>query len=104
MTFALPLDIKDALLEFRNPTGDVFPFKSMDRQYYKIRNATGINEFTAHWLRNLAVSALASKGASVTDLSAMLGHTDAGTIRKYLSLQREESTTTTNELSRKLLS
>ncbi len=104
MTFALPSDIKDALLEFCNPSGDVFPFKSIDRQYYKIRGATGIQEFTAHWLRNLAVSALAAKGASVTDLSALLGHTDAGTIRKYLSLQREASTTTTNKLSQELLS
>ncbi len=104
MTFALPSDVKDALLDFKDVTGDLFPFKSIDRQYYKIREATGIEEFTAHWMRNLSVSALASLGASITDLSAMLGHQDAGTIRKYLSLQREDSTTTTNKLSQKLLS
>ena len=104
MTFALPSDIKDALLEFQDATGDVFPFKSIDRQYYKIREATGINEFTAHWMRNLSVSALASIGTPITDLSAMLGHNDAGTIRKYLSLQREASTLTTNKASKKLLS
>ncbi len=104
MTFALPTDIRAALLEFGDTTGDIFPFKSIDRQYYKIREATGINEFTAHWMRNLAVSALASIGTPMTDLSAMLGHNDGGTIRKYLSLQREASTITTNEASRKLLS
>ena len=104
MTFALPTDIKSALLEFKESTGDVFPFKSIDRQYYKIREATGIEEFTAHWLRNLAVSAMASMGVSTTDLSAMLGHTDGSTVRKYLSFQREDSTRTTNEMSKKLLS
>ncbi len=104
MTFTLIEDIKDALLEFQDVTGEIFPFKSIDRQYYKIREATGINEFTAHWLRNLSVSALASTGTSTTHLSAMLGHTDGGTIRKYLSLQREASTAITNEASKKLLS
>lgn len=104
MTFMLPADIKDALLEFNDVTGDVFPFKSLDRQYYKIREATGINEFTAHWLRNLSVSALSAMGVEITHLSAMLGHTDSGTIRKYLSLQREASTAVTNEASQRLLS
>lgn len=104
MTFTLPLDVKEALLEFADVSGDIFPFKSIDRQYYKIRKATGIMEFTAHWMRNLSVSALASMGVSATHLSSLLGHTDGGTIRKYLSLQREQSTAVTNEASQKLLS
>jgi len=58
MTFDLPPDIKEALLEF----------------------------------------------SDTTDLSALLGHQDGGTIRKYLSLQRVESTKTLNALSQKLLS
>ena len=103
MTFTLPDDVKSALMEFSDATGEIFPFKSIDRQYYKIREATGIQEFTAHWMRNLAVSALAST-TSITNLSAMLGHNDAGTIRKYLSLQRETATAATNEASQKLLS
>lgn len=104
MTFSLPLDIREALLEFKDVAGDVFPFKSIDRQYYRIREETGIEEFTAHWLRNLSVSALSSMGVSSTHLSAMLGHQDGNTIRKYLSLQREASTAITNEVSQKLLS
>jgi hypothetical protein len=43
-------------------------------------------------------------GVEVTHLSAMLGHTDSGTIRKYLSLQREASTAVTNEAAQRLLS
>jgi len=71
------------------------PSKHMTKlapQYTKIREATGIEEFTFHWMRNLLVSALAGKdGVDVSDLSALLGHNDAGTLKKYLSLQREQS-------------
>ena len=104
MTFALPQDVKDALLEFQDVSGEIFPFKSIDRHYHKIRTATGIEEFTAHWMRNLSVSALASEGVPITHLSAMLGHTDSATIKKYLSLQREASTLATNQASQRLLS
>jgi len=54
-------------------------------------------------MRNLSVSALASMGADITHLSAMLGHYDASTIKKYLSLQRATSTRAMNEVSQKLL-
>lgn len=104
MAFALPTDAKDALLEFKDVRGDIFPFKSLNKEYKKIREATAIPEFTAHWMRNLSVSALASMGVEITHLSAMLGHTDSNTIRKYLSLQREESTAVTNKASKQLLS
>ncbi len=103
MTFQLPQDIKEALEHFRDNTGDVFNIKSVDRQYWKIRALTDIPEFTFHWMRNLSVSALSAMGVEVTHLSAMLGHTDSGTIRKYLSLQREASTAVTNEASQRLL-
>ncbi len=103
MTFQLPVDVKDALLEFADNTGNVFNVKHIERHYVKIRKATGIDEFTFHWMRNLSVSALSSMGVEITHLSAMLGHTDSGTIRKYLSLQREASTAVTNEASKKLL-
>ena len=60
--------------------------------YEKIRTATGIGEFTFHWMRNLFVSTLVGKeGIDVSDLSALLGHKDTGTLKKYLSLQREQS-------------
>jgi len=104
MTFQLPLDVMEALMEFQETTGNVFEVRHIERHYKKIRKITGINEFTFHWMRNLAVSALSSMGVEITHLSAMLGHTDSGTIRKYLSLQREASTAVTNEASQKLLS
>lgn len=104
MTFQLADDAKSALHEFADTTGNVFNVRHIERHYKKIRKVTGINEFTFHWMRNLSVSALSSMGVEITHLSAMLGHTDSGTIRKYLSLQREASTAVTNEASHKLLS
>lgn len=104
MTFNLAQDVKEALLEFSDATGNVFGVRHIERHYKKIRKITGINEFTFHWMRNLSVSALSSMGVEITHLSAMLGHTDSGTIRKYLSLQREASTAVTNAASERLLS
>jgi len=104
MRFTLPDDIADALYEFRDTSGKIFTVKSLDCHHQKIRNYTGIQEFSFHWMRNLSVSALAAMGVEITHLSAMLGHTDGSTIRKYLSLQRESSTAVTNEASQRLLS
>lgn len=104
MGFALPADVREALLEFQDTRGSIFQIKHTKEHYPKIRLVSGIEEYTFHWMRNLAVSALSSMGADLTHLTAMLGHTDSSTLKKYLSLQREASTTVTNELSRKLLS
>ena len=104
MEFTLPNDISSALLEFRSSAGNVFHVKSLDVHHRKIRDYTGIDDFSFHWMRNLTVSALAGMGADITHLSAMLGHTDSSTIKKYLSLQRKTSTSKMNEISKKLLS
>ena len=103
MEFTLPADVMEALYEFRAANGMVFNVKSLDRHHQKIRDYTGIPEFTFHWMRNLTVSALAAMGADITHLSAMLGHNDSSTIKKYLSLQRKTSTGKMGEISRKLL-
>lgn len=103
MQFALPVDVAEALSHFRDTKGDVFTIKRVETLYNKIRQASGVEEFTFHWMRNLSVSALSSMGVEAIHLSAMLGHTDAGTLRKYLSLQREKSTVATLEASSLLL-
>ena len=92
MNFTLPDDIANALQKFRDTSGEIFTVKSLDCHHQKIRDYTGIPEFSFHWMRNLSVSALSAMGVEITHLSAMLGHTDGSTIRKYLSLQREAST------------
>ncbi|WP_434579780.1 site-specific integrase [Sulfurimonas sp. NW15] len=103
MVFSLPSEIKEALKTFRDTTGNVFNVKKVYKHYDKIRLLTGIEEFSYHWMRNLAVSALSSTGASLTDLTAMLGHQDSTTLKKYLSLQRDASTKRTDMLSAHIL-
>lgn len=106
MVFKLPLDVRIALLNMSSKFGSnesIFRLKSTKEYYQTIRDISDIQDFSYHWMRNLAVSALASKGVDVTHLSAMLGHNDAGTLKKYLSLQRTASTNVTNDVSRLLL-
>jgi len=103
MVFNLPADVNDALLQFKDVTGNVFNVKVVYKHYPKIRLITGLDDFTFHWMRNLSVSALSSMGVDLTHLTAMLGHTDSSTLKKYLSLQREVSTAVTNAASTKLL-
>ena len=103
MTFQLTEDIKNVLDRVEISSGHVFHVKQVQRHYEKIRAISGIPDFTFHWLRNLLVSALASKGTDTTHLSAMLGHTDTSTLKKYLSLQRETSTAITSQVTSNLL-
>lgn len=103
MQFTLPTDVSEALFHFRDTKGDVFTIKRVETLYQKIRDISGVDDFSFHWMRNLAVSALSSMGVEATHLSAMLGHTDAGTLRKYLSLQRQQSTSATLQVSQMLL-
>lgn len=104
MIFTLPSDVKDALLTFQDTTGNVFAVEHIIRHYKYIRMISGLHEFTFHWMRNLAVSALSSAGVPTADLSAMLGHSDINTLNKYLSLQRGVATVNTNATATRLLS
>lgn len=103
MTFALPEDVKAALLEFRSSKGSIFHAQNYRYYFPLFRKVTGIEDFSMHWMRNLAVSALSSMGMEAVHLSSMLGHTDVTTVNKYLSLQRERSTAATNDMAQKLL-
>ncbi|WP_457594022.1 tyrosine-type recombinase/integrase [Hydrogenimonas sp.] len=103
MIFTLPADLKEALSEFRQDEGRVFYIQRPRYWYGKIREASGVEEFHFHWMRNLVVSALSAMGVSSTDMSALLGHMDAHTLKKYLSLQRAESTARIYAITDKLL-
>ena len=112
MEFTLPDDIKAVLerlyedrqaVNMAKPEDRVFYTKYIEKWYKKISKVSGVEGFTFHWMRNLAVSALAAKGVDATHLSAMLGHTDTNTLKQYLSLQRNAATAITNQVSVKLL-
>ena len=111
MTFVMTADLKEALMQCMS-LSDVYIFKSkfsdrpinnIDWHVMKIREDSGIKEFTFHLMRNISVSALAASGADALDLSSMLGHLDSGTLKKYLSLQREVASKKTNDISSQLL-
>jgi integrase len=103
MIFALPSDIRSALITFQDSTGKVFQIKEVKRYYARIREISGVDEFTFHWMRNLSVSALSTTGVEAIHLSSMLGHQDTATLKKYLTLQRDKSTQQTNSLASDLL-
>ncbi len=82
---------KDSEWIFSSNRDPALHLSKLSMHYDKIREASGVKDFTFHWMRNLYVSAMAARGVDTTDLSAQLGHQDTGTLKKYLSLQREAS-------------
>ena len=103
MVFALDQEIADIIEPYKSYVGRVFTIRSVKSFYITIREKTGIKEFTFHYMRNLLVSALASRGVSTTHLSSILGHVDTSTLRKYLTLQRIQSGTVTQEVRSQIL-
>ena len=105
-TYTLPPLIKDTLKKLpRSRSGYVFespvtsgPLKDIRGQVEKIRRHSGINEFTPHYARNVLVSMLAEQGVNAIFLSGALGHTDANTINKYLSMPRKKASKETAEI------
>ena len=91
--FELTNDLRLALLEIKQPGGLVFAspitgnkIQNLDRQVAKIKKASGVKEWSLHYSRNIIVSALFERGVGASYLSGILGHTDANTINKYLSI------------------
>lgn len=113
MKFTLPDDVAKALNELRPKRDSEYIFSSnvkpsvpltnITHYSKKIKELTNINEFSFHYMRNLSVSALSAMGVDTTHLSALLGHTDAATLKKYLSLQREHSSEVALNASKQLL-
>lgn len=101
MIFQLPDEVAEAFKEMLPDADCEYVFSSNIKQgdrikdvschYQGIRDDSGIEEFTFHWMRNLSTSALSSMGVEEVHLSALLGHTDTSTVRQYLTLQRQAS-------------
>jgi len=103
MTFTLSDDLIDALSEFRDIKGKVFNISWISDAVKKIRIASGVKEFTFHYMRNLCVSALSTQGVEAITLSGLLGHTSTATVKQYLDLQREEASAKALYVSKKIL-
>jgi len=110
MVFKLPPVVRAALLECEHFSAYIFasnrdplrPISEIREHVSKVRAVT-VPEYSFHWMRNLAVSALSSMGVESIYLSAMLGHTDTNTVKQYLSLQRESSSKYVLDASERLL-
>lgn len=97
--YELPHFIKEALLQVQDTrTGLVFKspvtgrmLENTDGQMNKLKKHLEMPELTLHYMRNVLVSALAERGTEAITLSGMLGHRDATTINKYLSLSYHNS-------------
>ncbi len=97
-------DIKDGLKYSKERQGKVFYVSCVNRHMTKlIRDESGIQEYTYHWMRNLAVSALSAEGVNSAHLSGLLGHTDLNTVKQYLSVQNKEASSIANATAKKIL-
>ncbi len=97
--YELPHFIKEVLIQIPDTrTGLVFKspvtgrmLENTDGQMNKLKKHLQMPELTLHYMRNVLVSALAERGTEAITLSGMLGHRDATTINKYLSLSYHNS-------------
>ncbi|MFA6608916.1 MAG: site-specific integrase [Candidatus Paceibacterota bacterium] len=88
----LPPNVKIALMEFMPKKGYVFTSPRTGgkitggyKQVLMIRKSIG-DWFSLHYLRNIMVSAMAENGVDAIHMSGALGHNDATTINKYLTM------------------
>jgi len=95
--FTLWSEIKDELLKipddrkgdhfiYHSPNDPFTPLTNHERQLKKIKTALDMDDLNLHYFRHLSVSMLAEQGVDSIFLSSFLGHQDANTIKKYLSL------------------
>ena len=97
--YPLPPIVKQALEEIKdNRAGYVFKspitgkaLVGIDGQTSKLKKFIGMDDFTFRHFRNIVVSANAENGVDSIILSGLLGHKDAHTINKYLSLSTMSS-------------
>jgi integrase len=89
----LPPNVKEALSKFQQEKGWIFEspvnkgerLSDAKRQTAKLKKELG-DWFTMHYMRNVMVSAMAERGVDAIHMSGALGHTDATTINKYLTI------------------
>ena len=101
--FALPFNIKEELLKFRELSGYVYEssikdhhIANVEKQTFKIKRL--IPNFTLHYMRNVVVSAMAEQGISATLMSSALGHNNTNTLSKYLTMSYIEGSKEANNL------
>ena len=64
---------------------------NIDRQMRQLKKFLELETLSMHYMRNILVSALAEQQVEAITLSGILGHKDANTINKYLSINHYKS-------------
>lgn len=89
-TFDLPKDIKEALIPFQEKSGLVFKSPKTGKhlsppkwRVQKLREDSGIDNFTLHYSRHILATTLSDSGLVNTVLSASLGHNNSRTVDNY---------------------
>ncbi|MFP4487348.1 MAG: tyrosine-type recombinase/integrase [Campylobacterales bacterium] len=82
----IPDDRKGEHFIYHSPNNPLVSLTNHERQLKKIKKAVGMDDLNLHYFRHLSVSMLAEQGVDSIYLSSFLGHQDANTIKKYLSL------------------
>ncbi|MCT7603815.1 site-specific integrase [Aliarcobacter butzleri] len=105
--FALPFNIKDELLKFKNDYGYVYESSIKDTHIANVEKQTNkikkiIPSFTLHYMRNVVVSAMAEQGISATLMSSALGHNNTNTLSKYLTMSYMEGSKEANNLIKQI--
>lgn len=104
MVFALPGEVRKALLTFRDTNDLIFNIKRVDKHYKKIRELSGVESFSFHYMRNVLASAYSDFGMDSDRIGEVLGHTDTHIIKQYLTMQRTEASKEGISTSQRLLS
>ena len=104
--YDLPPLIKTALLElgvekkgwvFKSFTNPEEHLKKPDRQVDRLKKYLNMPEFSLHYCRHILASALIEKGIPASIVSGVLGHKNATTINKYVSINYHTSTAVANK-------
>lgn len=91
-------------LVFPNPDGTVWRPDSFSVQFTKLASRAGCSGFRLHDLRHAAATLMIADGASVRDVSSLLGHSSpAFTLSTYAHAMDATSRAATSNLARTLL-
>lgn len=77
------------------------PF-TIDREWYRIVDRSGVTNFRFHDLRHTAASYFALDGADIGTIASILGHSDIQTTRRYAHLTDAHIKTAAGKMQRKI--
>ena len=84
------------------PSGSGKRPMSIDREWYRILDRSGVKNFRFHDLRHTAATYLLLDGASLADVMELLGHRDIASTKRYAHLTQEHMKSVAGRVQRKI--